>query len=138
MAIDLAHRLQARKAARIHVQGQLQDKPADARTPGDVQLALLIVQVFKGGGAVASGDVVRFTVPVYREGDVLPPGKRHILWTDLGAAACAEVYLNGNPPDLEMAADEFVIIGQPGSVAVLPEGETGQGAPTKRWWHFWK
>ena len=64
---------EARLRARFHVQVELDHTVVD-RTPGRVPVLGRVVRVFRG-------DEVRFSVPVCRDDDEIPPAGD--LWTNL-------------------------------------------------------
>jgi hypothetical protein len=105
---------QARHEARFHLQVAVRAVEPNVRTPGDAAVETEVVRVFRGGDAIGVGDTVRFVVSVLSPRnmwDEVPVGGT--IWTDYAAltrASHIEVFLNGDPPECEVALWQLEII----------------------------
>ena len=98
---------EARRNAVYHVQVELIGPLPMIDTPGKVKVKAQVATVFRGSTSLKVGDQVTFEIAVTRKTDhpdSLPYGGQ--IWTDfdkLEAARFMEVFLNGEPPDCEVA-----------------------------------
>ncbi|HRK34478.1 MAG TPA: hypothetical protein PLJ47_07765 [Candidatus Hydrogenedentes bacterium] len=115
--LPLAHYQRARHEARFHV--QVKFDPAEVSPPGPafVPLNTTIVRVFRGGDALKPGDRIAFKLPITWPGDDLPCGG--VIWkphTAIKHSGYAEAFLNGNPPDCQLALWQIEMLEAPSDV----------------------
>lgn len=111
----------ARRNAAFHLQVELIELLPIIKTPCNVKVNAQVVTVFRAPSSLCLGDRVAFTVAVTRPSD--DPG--HIpyggqIWTnydDLVAARFMEVFLDGDPPELNIALWQSKLID---SVSITP------------------
>jgi hypothetical protein len=81
---------------------------------GMVPVAGRVVAVFRGDGKLNSGDEVRFSAAVYRNPNEIPPGGWSWISKDaFSNAEYLEVFLNGEPPNCEVADYQVLVIDTP-------------------------
>lgn len=111
----------ARRNAAFHVQVELIGPLPVIDTPGNVKVKAQVATVFRGSNSLSAGDHVTFEVAVTRptdHPDSLPYGGQ--IWTNFDkseAARFMEVFLNGDPPDCEVALWQSKLID---SVTITP------------------
>jgi hypothetical protein len=106
--------LVARHEARFHVQVRLDHVADVARTPCFAAVDTTVVRVFRDGDTLKPGDEITFGIAVTRPGDEIPASG--IVWkahSTLVEARYAEVFLNGTPPDYEIALSNCTLIEEP-------------------------
>ena len=111
MVMPLPAYLETLFRARYHVQMELEQPRVIGQTPAYVAVSGWVGRVFRGDGAIQPGDLVRFRVAVCRPGDSIPVGGQ--LWVPLENFAPArylEVFLNGVPPECEVAGSGYRVI----------------------------
>lgn len=138
MASSLTGRVHCRKTAPFHVQIQLEKEEVAVPATNDVRGR--VVRIFRGDGRLQPGDLVTFKIYVCRPGGE-PTGPAFIYEKALAAANYLEAYLNGNPPNYELAAYELEIVEAPTdepkmNVAQLEELVRGKTPVKKKWWKF--
>ncbi len=107
----------ARQRALFHGQVRILTVATEVRTPGQASVEAGIVKIFRGPPPFLPGAEVRFDVSVLSGDEPLeqiPLGGT--IWTNLTALRAAsylEVFLNGNPPECEIALWQQRIIDQP-------------------------
>jgi len=147
MAIDAKTRLKARREAPYHVQIEIGELPPEIKTPSAVPIMGQAVRVFKSDGKLKVGERVNFTVRVFRETDLVPPGSAYLLEDALRHAAYMEAFLNGPPPQFDLVLDERTLLDAPTAEPVMSSTELGghgetarENAPARssKWWEFWK
>lgn len=110
MALMPAAYRRARVWAAYHVQVEVETVSIES-TPGDALIRAHVRRVFRGRAALRADDLIHFSVAVYSEGDFIPCGGA--LWNNrpaLERARFMEVFLNGRPPDCELALWQSTII----------------------------
>ena len=96
--------------AKYHVQVEIEDRVEVVQTPTHTPVTCRVCRVFCGND-LHVGDTVRFEVSVCREGDDIPAGG--VLWSsydDFQKARYLEAFLEGNPPDCEVACSHTYFI----------------------------
>ena len=151
MAMGLEGRIYSRKTAPFHVQLELDKRQGVPRVPSITRVQGRAIRVFRTNGRVAVGDHTAFALYVCRPGDE-PTGPAYIYFDELMRATHIEVYLNGTPPECELAAYEFSVIDAPSEQPYLTVGELeslpsrckqlevdkGRASKAKSRWRFWK
>ena len=120
MAMPAPAYLERRLRARYHVQVELAYTPV-TDTPTYAPVAGCVRRVFRGDERLGLGDEVHFSVAVRRPEDSIRPGGD--LWMDLRAFEAAkymEVFLNGTPPDCELADYRSFVIAGPSDAPCVP------------------
>jgi len=110
----------ARHRAQFHLQAQVVSVDTGVRTPGFALVAATVERVFRGGNAIRKGDHVQFKVGVTQPGDEIPAGG--VIWKSyrgLREAACIEAFLDGTPPELEVALSQCELLSEPTSRPVM-------------------
>ena len=133
MAVPHIGRLAARLRARFHAQVQVEHKAGTHQTPGAVPVKGRVVRVFRSGGALKVGDEVQFSVHVYRPGDDIWEGPAFMRYDTFMQAKYMEVYLNGNPPQCEVALDECVTIEAPSRRPQVKSSRVAYGIELVKW-----
>ena len=105
--------LRARLLARFHVQIEVTFRDGEIETPAALPIKGTVVRVFRGVGAIGVGDEVAFSVEVARPEDDIPCGPSFMLYENFMRASHMEAFLNGNPPDCELALDECIALDNP-------------------------
>lgn len=88
---------------------------------------------------------MKFTLWVCQPGNE-PTGPAYAYRDDFVHATHMEVYLSGSPPNCEIAAYEFILLGSPSEkprmsieeLVALSEGPDHRIDPRRRWWQLWK
>jgi hypothetical protein len=131
--------LEARHTARFHVQVEILAVAGPDQTPGDAAVTARVVRVFRGDLAV--GDEIRYAEAVIRPADweenfeQIPIGGT--VWKEYDAvhrAKYAEAFLNGTPPDLELALWQSWLIDAPTDAPRM----TGYYPPAPPAGGFWR
>ncbi len=120
MAVPYVGHLAARLRAALHVQVELTLIPRDFQTPAAVPVESRLVRIFRGPSSLSLGQQVRFSLHVYRHGDVILPFPAFVLYDRFRMARYMEVFLNGTPPACEVALDEWEILDRPTTTPQLP------------------
>jgi hypothetical protein len=122
MAMPLYAYTRRRLDARYHVQVKLTHHTS-AQATDIVPVQGYVATIFRGDDKLKCGNEVRFSAAVYRNvEEIFPSGW---LWTQLDSfnkAEYLEVFLNGVPPDCELADYKILIIDAPteSPIAQLP------------------
>ena len=105
--------LRARLLARFHVQIEVSFREGEIKTPAEVPVTGKVVRVFRG--AIRVGDEITFSVHVMRPGDQdrMWCGPSFLEYETFMHASHIEAFLNGNPPNCELALDEYVVLENP-------------------------
>ena len=114
MVLPSSHYDQARHDAAFHVQVELIKLPTGADTPCTITVCARVVEVFRALKSINPGDTVRFGVDVNRRDDEIPAGGT--IWIDydnLSSARFMEVFLDGDPPDCQVALWNCQLIDSP-------------------------
>ncbi len=114
MVLPDSHYRQARRNAAFHVQVELIELPTSTDTPCTITVSARVVQVFRALKSIDPGDMVRFGVAVNRRDDDIPAGGT--IWIDyenLSSARFMEVFLDGDPPDCQVALWNCQLIDSP-------------------------
>ena len=149
MAIALEGRLMWRRTAPFHLQLKLEGVPDDRKKiRGPTQIHGRTVRVFRSDSRLAIGDRVEFPLWVCEKGDE-PTGPAFIYSEELAKALYMEAYLQGDPPNCQLAAYEFSVIGAPCDKPLLTpeqledyrplwESPAGIATQKRKRWQFWR
>ena len=107
--------LYGRQSAEFHVQVEVVSLEHTDYFPAQVQLEGRLVRIFRDRkNRLAIGDIIIFPVDVTEEGAYIPTGAT--LWTyykNIKSARYLEVFLDGEPPQLEIATWQSAVIPSP-------------------------
>ena len=151
MSIALEQRIWWRKIAPFHVQLELEKSHCVTSISGETRVQGRAIRVFRTDGLVAAGDRIAFRIYVCEPGDE-PIGPACIYFDEFMRATHMEVYLDGTPPECELAAYEFSVIDAPSDQPNLTIEElenlnvryketppdTARMPGVRRSWQFWK
>lgn len=138
--------LLARHEARFHVLLEITSAGPAAPTPGPMPLEGVVLRAYRTDGALRVGDHVRLAEHVMRPGDDLPCGG--IRWKphdEVASARYLEAFLNGDPPDCEVALSQSVVLAEPGAgprmrgwyPITAARIRARRAAAERPWWRFW-
>lgn len=114
MVLPHSHYVRARQNAAFHVQVELIETLSAADTPCTITVCARVVRVFRASKSIHSDDTVRFGVAVNRRDDEIPDGGT--IWIDyenFSSARFMEVFLDGDPPDCQVALWQCQLIESP-------------------------
>jgi len=103
--------LRARRTARFHVQVQIREVQLPSEYPGEARVVALVDQVFRGNDHLACGEQIKFRLSVIEHLDQMQTdGTMWVLAHRVVAGQLLEVFLNGAPPDCEVALWQSALI----------------------------
>jgi hypothetical protein len=125
MAVPLSAHFRARQSAAHHVQVELIELGPLERPADRVRVKGYVRRVFRSDPTIREGDVVSFTVGVFRQLNSIPPDAGGwIPSSDVAAGRFIELYLNGVAPACETALVEYKLIDGPSRDPILPQNAT--------------
>ena len=143
--IGLEGSIRARQNAPFHVEIELEERWHEPSDFESISVHGRVVRVFRGDGRLTPDDEVKFTLWVCQPGNE-PTSPAYAYQDDFRRATHMEVYLSGSPPNCEIAAYEFVLLGAPSEkprmsveeLLALSEGADQRMDPERRRWPLWK
>ena len=108
--------LEARRSAQHHVQVEITAISLPSELPGSATIRARVGTVFRSTAGLSADDSLEFGVSVTRSMDDVPTGA--VCWTlaeVLAEGRWLEAFLNGSPPNCEVAAWQSEPIGGPTS-----------------------
>lgn len=104
---------EARLTARYHVQVEFGGVHGGITTPAHVPVRGVVRRIFRGDGHLHLGDGIQFTVAVCRLRDnVISNGENWLPLSSIVGASFMEVFLNGDPPNCEVACYQYRVINE--------------------------
>jgi len=125
MAVPLSADFRARQSAAHHVQVELTEVGPLERPVDRVRVKGCVRRVFRSDPTIREGDVVSFTVGVFRDLKSIPfDAGGWIPSAEVTPGRFMEVYLNGVAPACETALVEYKLIDGPSRDPMFPETPT--------------
>lgn len=133
---------EARRQATFHGQVQILNVEMTERTPAHVRVDAEIRRKFRGIASFRVGVVISFNVSVLRGDEpvqIIPiGGTRWTNYGDLLRAKYLEVFLDGEPPNCQVALWQSAIIAELTSQPTLDRGKRVESAPRRMLEWFWR
>jgi hypothetical protein len=121
MAVPRSAHFRARQSAAHHVQVELIEVGPLERPADRVRVKGYARRVFRSDPTIREGDVVSFTVGVFRQLNSIPSDAGGWIASDeVTPSRLMEVYLNGIAPECETALVEYTLIDGPSQDPMLP------------------